>query len=464
MHALRWIAFVLIAFVDTIGFAADPPARPSIKGLVTDSAGAPVPGATVYIWTAGVKTGYSTFCPSCYADCGKHSETNDRGEFEITSLDPDLQFQLMVAKHGYPPTSKSRIDPQLATLVQITLPPLPALPKDPEQTISGIVTDLDGKPVANAMVSPEMITWQAPPGESNGAGGAVDGLDKFTITDQQGRFTLAYSVRPVKQWQLRVDARGFAGAMFKGEYSEKASRGLKIGPGAIVRGRLLLNGTPVTDAELELSHAANMGGFYLGRQRIGTDKEGHFLFANVPIADFPKDQQTEFAEQMHPLDGWWIAPTLDSLRARGAIAPKLVHVSQHSQIIDVGDIELGPSLHIKGRVVCEDGNPVPEGSHISIENPTAWETSLQPIAQDGTFTLDGLHSGDWIIHTSIPGYNISPTNPSKHYDGLQGRLDSSLDNFLVVVDSKTKREYAASMPPYEPFKSVDPNKLPTQSP
>ena len=41
--------------------------RPSnLTGKIIDRAGQPVDKATVLIYHAGVKKGYSTFCPSCY--------------------------------------------------------------------------------------------------------------------------------------------------------------------------------------------------------------------------------------------------------------------------------------------------------------------------------------------------------------------------------------------------------------
>ena len=44
--------------------------RVILTGAVTDNSGKPLENATVLVYHAGVKHGYSTFCPSCYADCG----------------------------------------------------------------------------------------------------------------------------------------------------------------------------------------------------------------------------------------------------------------------------------------------------------------------------------------------------------------------------------------------------------
>ncbi|HWY32710.1 MAG TPA: M56 family metallopeptidase, partial [Candidatus Acidoferrum sp.] len=59
--------------------------------------------ATVFIEAAAPKTGTSTFCPSCYADCNKHSRTDAQGHFRIESLDPQLTFKILVVAKGYKP-------------------------------------------------------------------------------------------------------------------------------------------------------------------------------------------------------------------------------------------------------------------------------------------------------------------------------------------------------------------------
>jgi hypothetical protein len=54
----------------------------------------------VTVYHAGVKTGYSTYCPSCYRDCGKRTATDRTGSFTIKNLDSDLWFELLVVRDG----------------------------------------------------------------------------------------------------------------------------------------------------------------------------------------------------------------------------------------------------------------------------------------------------------------------------------------------------------------------------
>jgi len=92
-----WLSTLVVAFIIThfpAALLAEEPA--TATGNVVDAAGNPVPHATVMVYSAGVKKGYSIFCPTCYRDCGKRSETGVDGNFAIGGLNPDLWFTLLV--------------------------------------------------------------------------------------------------------------------------------------------------------------------------------------------------------------------------------------------------------------------------------------------------------------------------------------------------------------------------------
>src|ERR1039457_6791702 len=89
-------------------FAAD---RVTLTGRITDNLGRPLEDATVVIHHAGVKKGYSAYCPDCYRDCGKRTVTDRTGSFTIKNLDPDLWFELLVVRDGYTATVVKKVDP-----------------------------------------------------------------------------------------------------------------------------------------------------------------------------------------------------------------------------------------------------------------------------------------------------------------------------------------------------------------
>ena len=104
--------FALIAGVAVHnGVGDEAPSGASLTGSVRDNAGKPVAGATVRVWTASVKNGYSTYCPSCYADCGKRAVTDSEGAFTVNNLSRDLRFQLLIVREGFAPTFVGKVDP-----------------------------------------------------------------------------------------------------------------------------------------------------------------------------------------------------------------------------------------------------------------------------------------------------------------------------------------------------------------
>jgi protocatechuate 3,4-dioxygenase beta subunit len=62
--------------------------RATATGQVIDAAGKPLERATVFIYEGHVKKGYGAYCPTCWADCGKHASTDADGNFSIAGLNP----------------------------------------------------------------------------------------------------------------------------------------------------------------------------------------------------------------------------------------------------------------------------------------------------------------------------------------------------------------------------------------
>ena len=86
--------------------------RANVTGKVADADGKPVEHATVLVYSAGVRKGYSIYCPTCWVDCGKHSATDAEGNFRISGLDPELVFDLLVVRDGYSSMFVRKVDPE----------------------------------------------------------------------------------------------------------------------------------------------------------------------------------------------------------------------------------------------------------------------------------------------------------------------------------------------------------------
>src|SRR5436190_11095269 len=133
-RALTVAASMMLAMASSL--AAD---RAVLSGQVLTNAGQPVDHATVIVYSAGVKKGYSTYCPTCYPDCGKRTLTDANGTFTIDGLNPDLKFRLLVVHEGYMPTFVPNLDPS-KTVPKAVLQRRGAV-EDPARAVRGRVVD-----------------------------------------------------------------------------------------------------------------------------------------------------------------------------------------------------------------------------------------------------------------------------------------------------------------------------------
>lgn len=187
--------------------------RPDLTGTVSVKGGGslPVP-ANVFIETASPKTGSSTFCPSCYADCVKHSRADAQGNFKIGSLDPQLTFQILAVAKGYQPKSISKVDPAKGP-VKIELQPLADADAAPESSLRGRVVDASGKPIEGAVVETRGIETK----DGGGTWGSLPG------TDPLGSFGRKRRISHHIQKSVRSDGREGFGADIRGkEFQEVA--------------------------------------------------------------------------------------------------------------------------------------------------------------------------------------------------------------------------------------------------
>lgn len=405
--------------------APDAAPRPNLRGTVTDEAGKPVEGATVYIWTAAVKKGYSTFCPSCYADCGKRAKSDDKGEFEIPSLDPDLRFEILTVRDGFTPTFNRKVDPVSVDSLAVKLPSR-AVPADSAYAIHGTIVDPSGKPIAGAYAQIEMVMYTDENGKSGGSGGRVDGLDPIAITNDAGEFTLVYSKHPITGCDLEIGARGFAPRHLAGLAADQFPIEVTLREGGIVRGKLVHDGQPVPKAQMILTCSNREMSRWLGEWKIGTDEQGEFLFSNIPIYENGPSQ-------------WWLAASMNSIRNIGATEPIIIEVAKNGQVVVAPTVDVKNGYKASGRFVMPDGLPVPEGSRAFLSSTTSWDDQHVMLDSTGQFEFTGLWNGDFEVHPSIKGYQVvgqpigTWTPPDVHID------NADVANIQLPLEPTTPR-------------------------
>ena len=141
----KWIgaAAVYLTVASAVAFGAN---LVTLTGKVTDGTGKPLQHATVMVYHAGVKNGYSTLCPSCYADCGNRTLTDVAGTYTFTNLNSDLWFKLLVVRDGYRPVSVNKVDPSNGPPTTAVLNSRSAV-DDPRRMVRGRVVDERGNPL-----------------------------------------------------------------------------------------------------------------------------------------------------------------------------------------------------------------------------------------------------------------------------------------------------------------------------
>lgn len=392
MNFVRQVLIASALFATTCLGAPDDAKRPNLRGTVVDESGKPVEGATAYIWTAAVKQGYSTFCPSCYADCGKRAKSNEKGEFEVSSLDPDLRFEILTVKDGFTPTFNRKVDPVATDSLSVTLPSR-VIPTDSAYAIRGTIVDPSGKPIAGAYAQIEMVMYTDENGKPGGRGGRVEGLDPIAITNDAGEFTLVYSKYPITSCDLDVGARGFASRRLNGIAADQFPIEVMLREGGMIRGTLVRDGVPVPNAEMILTCFNREMSRWLGEWKIGTNEKGEFLFSNIPIYEDGPSR-------------WWLAASMKSIRNIGATTPITVEVARNGQDIVAPTIEVKKGYKATGRFVMPDGLPVPEGSRAFLSSTTSWDDQHVMLDSTGQFEFTGLWNGEFEIHPSIKGYQV----------------------------------------------------------
>jgi uncharacterized GH25 family protein len=406
----KWI-FVLVVGTLVVSCPRSlPDERVNLTGRVTDSDGKPIEHATVMVYHAGVKKGYSTYCPSCYADCGKRTTTDAKGMFTFKGLRGDLWFELLVALDGYEPAFVKKVDASSSEPVTATLVQRKRV-HDLNRIFRGHVEDSQGQPIRDAVVQPVGILLDSKT-ESARYGG-IEGLDPIAVTNEKGDFEIAYSTAGL-QILVSVQARGMAPA-FSVVSAGVERHTITTTVGSTVRGRLVQDGRPISDAEVGLIGRPRGGfggnlqfvGYPYDELRVGTQQDGTFVITNVPS----------------PVD-WYVYGKMESVARRGATGVLECATKHDREIVSVGDVQVRPAYHLRGTVVLSDGKQIPDGMRVTISSETAWDDQTTVLRSDGHFEFVGLAAGDYSVFASVKSYSLPKTPVSVKRTKPDGSTES----------------------------------------
>src|SRR5271156_992571 len=385
---MRWIGIAAAYLIFSAAAFGAGAGAVTLMGKVTDASGKPLEHVTVMVYHAGVKTGYSVFCPSCYADCGKRALTDAAGTYTFKNLDPDLWFELAVVRDGYVPTFIKKVDPSNGSVPAVVLSVRRGV--DPLKMARGRVIDSDGNPIRDVLVQTKGVLT---PGGA--IIGQIEGLEPLAVTNENGEFGTAY-VEPATRMLFFVEARTMA-PRFVVLPTGTERHTVRLSEGAVIRGRLVANGQGVSNAEVGLipkdrggwGPDFKMSGFPFEEMKIGTQGDGSFAITNVP-----------------PAVEWYVYGKMGSLVGRGATEPVICSVAKEKQQVDLGNIEVKPGHRPRGQVVLANNNTIPSGTRITIESERTWDFQTVTLGPDGRFEFAGLFAGDYTVTAGVKGYSL----------------------------------------------------------
>jgi hypothetical protein len=253
-----------------------------------------------------------------------------------------------------------------------------------------------------------------------GRGGAVKGLDPLAVTDEDGRFVLAYE-RACDTMDLSVSARGYAVTCFPACSSGGLDHVLRIVEGAVVSGRLVRDGRPVPDVDVTLVVDQRARYSCFDRQTLATDENGRVVFTGVL-----------------PGQGYFLTASTQQLLV-GCVAPTRLSVATGEVEVDAGDLAVIRGVRIAGRVLAPKDRAIPAGSKISLTAESGWDGVTVDLAPDGAFMFPEIAPGEVGISLHAPGIYVSHRNPSAdklNENRLVGTVTANISNIEIETTSE----------------------------
>jgi protocatechuate 3,4-dioxygenase beta subunit len=266
--------------------------------------------------------------------------------------------------------------------------------------LAGRIVDRLGRPVGGARVAAQRESERG------------DGGSAWTVagSDEQGRFALGLtSTEPV---QLKVEAEGFASELLRDVVPGQA--GLEI---SLAR-RLALEGT-VTAAGHAAPDADVIIGGPGGTRRGKSGPDGAFSFAGLAEGRY----------------------ALRALRGEESAYLPALDVAGGDGGSGVTTVALAVGHKLTGKLRARDGKPIAGGEIALAEGEGTVLPRTTDSGADGSFVLDGVLAGDYVITARAEGFypgEPRPVRMQKTAQTLELRLDPGATIEGRIVDERAQ--------------------------
>jgi hypothetical protein len=273
----------------------------------------------------------------------------------------------------------------------------------PGASISGVVRDDAGRPVAGAEVRAEGDeSWTAPPPERSDARGEfhLDGVvpGEYTVVAREGG-----------------RAPGIAAAVV--EADGEATVSLTVSDGGYAVGR-------VVDSESRP---------IAGRVRVeGWNGRSLPTFASDTLAAGAAGGNGSFALGPLPLGSLAVAASAPRFATRRVDAD----VAARGRTVDLGDIVLDAGLAIRGRVHDREGNGIAGAEVSAARHGSGTPSEGEAVSEaDGGFVVGGLEAGSHDVWARAPGYALGEATAASGGDPVDVVLEPGGEIAGRVVDA-----------------------------
>jgi len=479
-----------------------------VTGTVVDRAGAPVAGLSVVVRRADAQSGGAPAAPEPEAD------TDDRGEFRVGSL-PAGRYELVINPfrdiHLVTPTNGGATEMRLkylgrggqtTSVVQLSageettvhlvqeepggenafvLGKLSEMKREVEgsraadsrrrASIQGRITDMNGRPVAGALVRAL----------------SDDGDSLVVDSDDEGRYTV--TGLPVGAVQIVASKTGFVQTAYGGGVANRAGRRIAVTEGhrvtgvdvSLQRGSVIAgavvdeSGDPAEGVVVELWQSRFTDGHEMVSRvtdvaTAKTDDRGHYRLFGVQPGDYyvgviRGERGTRFSGEAS-FDGGEVvisasmvhiglAGVLDAplfYPGRVAVADALqvpVDAGQDAFGIDIGLVSTRLA-RVRGEVINGSGQPFRGSVSLAVSGRSG-APILEPrtvSVSDGTFEFENVAPGDYVIQARADGFHVVVVEGdqiSSRRAGPKSDDDRSLvDGVVVILDTSDSLTGAGS--------------------
>lgn len=339
----------------------------------------------------------------------------------------------------------------------ITAEPIDSKLLTSDHLIKGKVLDKDGKPVANAVVEPDVYY---DPKTKDIVSGYLDGINELAITDENGEFVI-FSETKKPLLGITVRAKNYASTLYQ-MVDQREQHIISLTPSANLKGKVTKNGSPVANVVVSARRKENA---LWKDSSVGYEPvynvyfSGESYFEGDHFALTNKDGEFEIPN-LTPNKEHVLVAHLGTIQSKDYCKTAIATTGDSFATTDTGELKVEPNRKIIGKVILLNAEPIPEKSYIGVTRYLYTENTYKhaEIDKNGEFVIESAPDEELVIYIGIENHIFSQKNPNAYSDYyLLGNMSKDIKNLTILVEPRVKGEkplYRDDSLIKQPFNSV----------